>query len=171
MTGPEQVQVPDAEDAFLEANGRTFMITRRKDGFPSAHPMARFYAERRIFFNMYSTSVKDKNLTRDPGVSCLVTTPSDASDFRAVVFRGSGRKIPVADAAADDAPLGVRIARGGSMQTVLQRDGDMSRFAAEDPDDIKKRASVLLARVAAGVRVLWEVEPDQVAFLDQVRGE
>lgn len=39
----EGVPVREEVAAFLEGNRRTFMITLRKDGSPTGHPMAGFY--------------------------------------------------------------------------------------------------------------------------------
>ena len=161
---------PDV-DAFLEANQRTFMITRRKDGSPTAHPMARFYGDGRLYLNMYSKSLKQRNLQRDPRITCLVTTPSDAADLRAVVYRGRARQLGIEETLADDAPRGVRIARVGSMEGPLQGKADDSRFANEDPDDLRKRAKVMVERISSQTRVVWEIEPERAEFLDRVRAE
>jgi hypothetical protein len=158
-------------DAFMEENGRTFMITRRKDGSPTAHPMAGFYREGRLYLNMYFKSLKHKNLQRDPRITCLVTTPSDDEGFRAVVYRGRARNLSLEETLAEDAPAGVRIARVGSMDAALQEGGDTSRFEREDPDDLRKRAKIMVQRIAKQTRVLWEVVPEQAEFLEQVRGE
>ena len=158
-------------DSFLETNGRTFMMTRRKDGSPTIHPMAGFYGEGRLFLNMYSKSRKHRNLQRDPRITCLVTTPSDAEDFRAVVYRGHARALSPEETLGDDAPLGARVARVGSMGGVLQGDADQARFQSEDPDDLRKRAKVLVERIANQTRVLWEVVPDHPGFLEEQRSE
>jgi hypothetical protein len=158
-------------DAFLEANQRTFMITKRKDGSPTAHPMARFYGEGRLYLNMYSKSLKHRNLQRDPRITCLVTTPSDAEAMQAVVYRGTARQLSIEETLADDAPLGVRIARVGSMEEPLQGRSDDARFAEEDPDDLRKRAKVMVERISSRTRVLWEVEPETAQFLLDLRTE
>ena len=86
-----RAQIDADVDAFMEENGRTFMITERADGSPTAHPMAGFYGEGRLYLNMYFKSLKHRNLQRDPRITCLVTTPSDDDPFRAVVYRGRAR--------------------------------------------------------------------------------
>jgi hypothetical protein len=167
----ERAQPNQEVDAFMEENGRTFMITRRKDGSPTAHPMAGFYGEGRLYLNMYHKSLKHRNLQRDPRLTCLVSTPSDARDFRAVVYRGRARLLSIEETLADDAPPGVEIARVGSMDGALREGGDTARFASEDPDDLRKRAKIMVERIAKQTRVLWEVVPDQADFLDRLRGE
>jgi Pyridoxamine 5'-phosphate oxidase len=166
-----RAQVNSDVDGFMEENGRTFMITRRKDGSPTAHPMAGFYGDGHLYLNMYFKSLKHRNLQRDPRLTCLVTTPSDDETFRAVVYRGQARQLSIEETLADDAPAGVRIARVGSMDGALQQGGDTTRFASEDPDDLRKRAKIMVQRIAKQTRVLWEVVPDRAEFLEQVRGE
>ena len=65
----------------------------------------------------------------------------------------------------------MRIARVGSMDGALEEGGDTSRFTSEDPDDLRKRAKIMVQRIAKQTRVLWEVVPQQAEFLEQVRGE
>jgi hypothetical protein len=58
------------------------------------------------------------------------------------------------------------------MEGALQAGGDTApRFANEDPDDLRKRAKIMVERIAKQTRVIWEVVPDQAEFLDQLRGE
>jgi hypothetical protein len=171
MEPNDRPPLPADVDEFVQENGRTFMMTRRKDGMPTAHPMARFYAEGRVFLNMYSKSLKHHILERDPKITCLITNRGDAPDFKAVVYRGKARRVSIAETLADDAPLGIRIARTGSMEAAIEADGDLTRFAGEDHEDLRKRAKVMIQRIASETRVLWEVVPDQTEFLDRAREE
>jgi Pyridoxamine 5'-phosphate oxidase len=170
VANEERAEVNPDVAAFMETNGRTFMMTKRRDGSPTAHPMAGFYSEGQLFLNMYFKSLKHRNLQRDPRITCLVTTPSDSETFRAVVYRGRARNLTIEETLAEDAPAGVQIARVGSMDGALGG-GDTSRFAEEDPDDLRKRAKIMVERIAKQTRVLWEVIPEQAEFLEQVRGE
>jgi Pyridoxamine 5'-phosphate oxidase len=158
-------------DAFLKDNWRTFMITKRKDGSPTAHPMSRYYGEGRLLLNMYAKSVKHRNLERDSLVTCLVTTPSDAEEFRAVVYRGGARMLTIEETLADDAPQAVRMARIGSAEEAQRTRGDTSHPADEGFDDPRMRADVITDRIARRIRVVWEVVPEQTRFLEQVSGE
>jgi hypothetical protein len=133
--------------------------------------MARFYGDGHLYLNMYSKSLKHRNLERDPRITCLVATPSDAPDFRAVIYRGEARPLSIEETLADDAPPGVRIARVGSMDAALREGGDTARFASEDPDDLRKRAKIMVERISQQIRVLWEVKPDENEFLGAVRRE
>ncbi|HKA05209.1 MAG TPA: pyridoxamine 5'-phosphate oxidase family protein [Acidimicrobiales bacterium] len=161
--------IPDDIDGHLEDHGRTLMVTRRKDGSPTCHPMARFYADGEMYFNMYASSVKHRNLSRDPRVTCLVTTDSDDPDFRAVIVRGRARYLSPDETLAADASTAVRLARGIGMEGVTKVDDAPEKFAIEEPEDWLKRAAIMVERIRDGVRVLWEVVPAEVAWLEDVR--
>ena len=161
--------IPDDVDAHLEANGRTFLVTRRKDGSPTCHPMARFYADRRYFMNMYASSVKHKNLERNPRVAILVTTSSDTADLEAVLIQGEARLLSVDETLAADAPAGAVLARGIGMEGVQKVEDAPEKFVGEDPEDWLKRAAVMVERIRDRVRVIWEVVPARAAWLPDVR--
>jgi hypothetical protein len=148
---------------------RTFMVTRRKDGSPTCHPMARFYADRGYYLNMYAASVKHKNLARDPRIAVLVTTNSDTPDFKAVLVRGRARLLPVDETLSPDAPSGVVAARGIGMEGVKSVEDAPEKFVHEDPDDWLKRAAIMVQRIRDQVRVIWQVEPDHAQWLTDVR--
>jgi hypothetical protein len=167
--GDTRAPIPEDIDEYLEQHGRTFIVTRRKDGSPTCHAMARFYADGELYLNMYATSIKHKNLTRDPHITCLVTTDSDDPDFRAVVLRGTARYLSPDQTLSPDASAGVRLARGIGMEGVTKVEDAPEKFAVEEPEDWLKRAAIMVERIRDGVRVLWEVVPDQVAWLDDVR--
>ena len=161
--------IPEDIDDHLRRCGRTFMVTRRKDGSPTCHPMARFYADGEMYLNMYVTSVKHRNLSRDPRIACLVTTESDDPDFRAVIIRGTARYLSPEQTLAPDASAAVRLARGIGMEGVTKVEDAPEKFATEEPEDWLKRAAIMVERIRDGVRVLWEVVPQEVAWLDDVR--
>jgi Pyridoxamine 5'-phosphate oxidase len=161
--------VPDELDAHIEANVRTFLVTHRKDGSPTCHPMARFYADRRYYMNMYASSVKHKNLERHPQVAVLVTNSSDTKDLKAVLVRGNARLLSIDETLADDAPAGVVLARGIGMEGVRRVEDAPEKFVGEDPDDWLKRAAVMVERIRDRVRVIWEVVPEHVDWLEDVR--
>jgi nitroimidazol reductase NimA-like FMN-containing flavoprotein (pyridoxamine 5'-phosphate oxidase superfamily) len=161
-------EITDDLNAHLEAYGRMFMVTRRKDGSPTCHPMARFYADREVYMNMYAASAKHRNLTRDDRITCLITTNSDDAEFRAVVLQGAARHMTPEETLASDRP-GARLARTIGMEGVKEVKDAPEKFVTEEPTDWLKRAAVMLERIRDGVRVLWHVEPKQAGFLDQVR--
>ena len=126
--------IPDDIDGHIERSGRTFIVTRRKDGSPTCHPMARFYADGEMYLNMYASSVKHKNLSRDPRITCLVTTDSDDPNFRAVIIRGTARYLPPEETLAPDASAAVRLARGIGMEGVTKVEDAPEKFAIELTD-------------------------------------
>jgi hypothetical protein len=169
MTTKSRAAIPDDIDDHIERSSRTFMVTRRKDGSPTCHPMARFYADRQYYMNMYATSLKHHNLERDPHVCCLVTTNSDDPEFQAVQIRGQARLLSAEETLADDAPPGVVEARGIGMEGVKSVEDAPEKFVGEDPEDWLKRAAIMVERIRDRVRVIWEVVPEQVSWLEDVR--
>jgi hypothetical protein len=166
---PDEV-IPDDIDAFIDRSMRTFMVTRRKDGSPTCHPMARFYADRGYYLNMYAASIKHKNLERDPRIAVLVTTNSDNPDFQAVLLRGRARLLSGDETLSQDAPPGVVAARGIGMEGVKSVEDAPEKFTHEDPDDWLKRAAVMVQRIRDRVRVIWQVQPERAEWLADVRG-
>jgi Pyridoxamine 5'-phosphate oxidase len=161
--------ITDDIDRHLEGCGRTFIVTRRKDGSPTCHPMARFYADGELYLNMYAASAKHRNLSRDPRIACLVTTDSDDPNFRAVILRGTARYLSPERTLAPDASAAVRLARGIGMEGVTKVEDAPEKFTTEEPEDWLKRAAIMVERIRDGVRVLWEVLPHEVAWLENVR--
>jgi len=123
--------------------------------------MGTFYADGELYLNMYAKSAKHRNLSRDPRICCLVTTTLEESRPRAAVFRGTARRVPVEEAFADDPRPGVLKA--------LAPEGDPG-YANYDPEDFLRRATAMRARIRDGARVLWQVQPAEIAWLDDVRG-
>jgi Pyridoxamine 5'-phosphate oxidase len=162
--------IPDDVDAHIHASMRTFMVTRRKDGSPTCHPMARFYADRGYYLNMYAASIKHKNLERDPRIAVLVTTNSDNPDFRAVLLRGTARLLSADETLGDGVPRGVVEARGIGMEGVKSVEDAPEKFVSEEPEDWLKRAAVMVQRIRDRVRVIWQVQPTEASWLEDVRG-
>ncbi|HWL41881.1 MAG TPA: pyridoxamine 5'-phosphate oxidase family protein [Ilumatobacter sp.] len=152
----------------IDQHGRTFLVTLRKDGSPTCHPMARFHARGELYLNMYASSAKHRNLTRNPRVCCLVATRSGAERFEAVALSGEAREVPLEETLADDPTPGVRAARSMGMDGVsLER--DPQRFQHEDPADLLKRVHVMLERIRSGSRLLWQMPVEQIDFLRESR--
>jgi Pyridoxamine 5'-phosphate oxidase len=155
---------PDLE-THLSTEGRTFMATIRKDGSPTCHPMGTFYADGELYLNMYAKSAKHRNLSRDPRICCLVTTTFEEGRPRAAVFRGTARLVPVEEALADDPRPAVRKA----LRTDAGTTEGGSGYANDDPEDLLKRTTAMRARIRDGSRVLWQVQPAEITWLDDVR--
>ena len=152
--------VPEDAGKFMEANTRTFMITLRKDGSPTAHPMASWFGPN-LYLNTYGASVKAKNLARDDRICCVVTNPSDAPDFRGALYRGRARKLPVEEVFADEVPIGLTWARN-------PRTGGSQQLPDIPPED-ERRIGETAGRIRRGVRVIYEISPDEVGMLQDVR--
>jgi hypothetical protein len=169
MTSPE-AQVPDDIDFHLSHNNRGFLITRRSDGAPTCHPMGSYYGDRVLYFNMYASSAKHKNLLRDARTSVLVTTPSDSEPLGVVLMRGEARLLPHAEVLSPDAPPGVVRARAMGLEGVTDESQAPEKFSREDATDLKKRVAVMTERIRDGVRIIWQIVPTRVAWMADARG-
>lgn len=144
MPGPTLAPIPPDADEFLKSHTRTFLLTLRADGSPTAHPMVGLYNHGRISFSTYRKSAKTRNVQRDPRATCLVTTRYDDPNFRALVFRGRARVLE-----AEEQPERPRPASVGAV-----------------PSSISTRSR---ERLKSGKRIVIEVGPEAVGFLDQMR--
>lgn len=162
-------EIPEDLHQHLNTFNRAFFVSHRADGSPTCHPMGSFYADRELYFNMYASSAKHRNLLRDPRTTVLVTNPSDSHNLEVAVLRGSARLLPGDEILALDAPAGVVKARGIGMEGVKSIQDAPEKFAREDPEDLMKRAAVMVERIRDGIRVLWQIVPDSVAWLRDVR--
>jgi hypothetical protein len=50
-----EVHMSDEIDTHIGSSHRTFMVTRRKNGSVTCHPMAKFYADQTPYLNMYAS--------------------------------------------------------------------------------------------------------------------
>jgi hypothetical protein len=166
---PAWQAISEETDDILQSSHRTFLVTRRNDGSVTCHPMSRFYADRRLYMNMYAKSSKFKNLQRDPQVCCLATRNSDDPSFDAVVLRGRARVLPASETLASDAPRAVVAARGMKMEGVSRVADAHQAFAGEDEEDLLKRAAVMAQRIRDRTRIVVEIVPEQVDQLKNVR--
>lgn len=116
---------------------RAFLVTRRADGYPTAHPLTPLYADGAVYFNTYRKSAKVTNVLRDPRVSVVVIAGSGPA-LEAAEGRGLARI-----AGADDVPSSL-LAPRGTGDTISQADLDRVR-----------------ARLASGKRIYLRIEPDQ----------
>jgi CTP:molybdopterin cytidylyltransferase MocA len=57
---------------LLEQHARCFLLTLRKDGSPTAHPMTALLDAGRLAFTTYRKSAKTRNLERDPRLCALL---------------------------------------------------------------------------------------------------
>ena len=142
---PDAHDLPPELDSFLSEHNRTFLMTVRKDGSPTMHPMTGIYGEGRLSFSTYRKSVKTGNVQRTGRASCLVINGYDSPDFRAAVIRGKGSVVEARDPGERPRPHSSTVTSG------------IAGRSAE--------------RLQTGKRILIAVEPDAGAgFLDRLRG-
>jgi hypothetical protein len=163
--------VADDVHEHLSTHNRGFLITRRADGSPTCHPMGSYYADRSLYFNMYASSVKHRNLVRDPQTTVLLTSPSDSEPLVVAMWRGEARLMPHEEILSPEAPRGVVKARAMGLEGVTDESQAPDKFAREDADDLKKRVAVMKERIRDGVRVLWHIVPSRVGWLSDLRAE
>jgi len=158
----DRIAIPEDAAGFMEKHRRTFMITLRKDGSPTAHPMAGFFGGS-LYLNTYGASAKAKNLGRDERICCLVTNPSDSAEFEAAVYRGRARVVPVEEVFAEDVPEGLAWARN-----------PRSAGSQEKPDippESDRKIGDTAGRVTRGKRVIFEIVPREVGMIATLRDE
>ena len=146
---------------FMRGTRRAFMITLRKDGSPTCHPMAGFYGGGALYLNMYRASVKAKNLGRDDRICCVLATPYDAEQFAGAVYKGHARELTVEEVFADEVPEGLAWARN-------PRSGG-SQEKPEIPPEEERKIGDTAGRIMRGKRTVFEISPDQVGMVQDVR--
>lgn len=146
---------------FMRGTRRCFMITLRKDGSPTVHPMAGFYGGGALYLNMYRASAKAKNLGRDDRIACVLATPSGADEFKAAVYKGHARELSVEEVFADEVPEGLAWARN-------PRSGG-SQEKPEIPPEDQRKIGDTAGRITRGKRMVFEISPDEVGMVEDVR--
>jgi nitroimidazol reductase NimA-like FMN-containing flavoprotein (pyridoxamine 5'-phosphate oxidase superfamily) len=144
--GPPCGIPPDVE-AFLAASGRGFLLTLRRDGSPTAHPMTALLSAGRLAYSTYRKSAKARNALRDPRTCSLVLGDYGSGEARAVVYKGLARELE-------------------------PQERELPGRAGTEP--ARRLASSITSRaqerLSSGKRVLLGVEPREVGFLDRLRG-
>jgi hypothetical protein len=138
--------VPDDVAAFLARYTRMFLLTRRRDGAPTIHPMTGFFADGRVTMTTYRKSAKAQNVERDPRASCLVVNGYGKDDVRGALVRGRGslRAAPMTSAPAS---------------------------TSEAPKVSSSVAGRVAERMASGKRIFLDVEPDEAGFVQRLWSE
>ena len=140
------MSIADDVAAFLARHTRMFLLTRRRDGAPTIHPMTGFFAEGRVTMTTYRKSAKARNVERDPRAACLVVNGYGKDDVRAVLVRGRGRL----------------------------RQAEITALPAAEREAPKVSASVqgrVAERMASGKRIFLDVEPDETTFVQRLWSE
>jgi nitroimidazol reductase NimA-like FMN-containing flavoprotein (pyridoxamine 5'-phosphate oxidase superfamily) len=149
-------------DEFMRGSRRLFMVTLRKDGSPTCHPMAAFYGGGALYLNMYRASAKAKNLGRDARICCVLTTPFDAERFQGAVYKGHARELSVEEVFADEVPEGLAWARN-------PRSGG-SQEQPDIPPEEERKIGETAGRIKRGKRMIFEISPDEVGMVQDQRG-
>jgi general stress protein 26 len=102
---PQGPDLGPGVETFLESAGRGFLVSRRSDGSPTAHPLTPLWREGALHFNTYRKSAKVRNLLRHPRISCVITSADDDPSYFAVECRGTAVILDLAD--IPDSLLGV----------------------------------------------------------------
>ena len=153
--------VPEEAQKFMRSNTRTFMSTKRKDGSPTAHPMASWYGGE-LYLNMYRASIKSKNLERDDRICCVVTNPSDNKNLEAAVYRGHARMLSVDEVFAEKVTEGLAWARNPRSEG--------SQEQPDIPDEDKRKIGDTAGRIKRGVRVIYEITASKADQIQNLRG-
>jgi general stress protein 26 len=137
VPGPGPVLGPGVE-TFLESAGRGFLVTRRRDGSPTTHPLTPLWKEGAIHINTYRKSAKVRNVLRHPKVSYVITSADDDPSYFALECRGTAVILDLAD--VPDSLLGV-----------------------SDDGKVMSEANLELVRknVASGKRIYLRVIPEE----------
>ena len=136
---------PDV-DAFLTNHTRTMLVTLRRDGSPTVHPMIGLWRDGALWLNAYGRSAKVRNLERDPRVCCMVLAGEDQLLPPAVVLRGEAEVMPPGTALP-----------GGPID-----DASVARPRGVSEGIVTKVAD----RVAMSKRLLVRVAPGELRMLD-----
>jgi hypothetical protein len=131
----ELAALPAELSDLLERSNRSFLVTLRADGSPTAHPMTALTQDGALMFNTYRSSAKARNVARDARVSAVYLPPYDQPPRGVLAVRGRGEIC-----GADEPP---------------QRRGQGPAVS----DSVARRVS---ERIAAGKRVLIEIHAQRV---------
>ena len=138
--------IPDDVAAFLGRHTRMFLLTRRRDGAPTIHPMTGFFADGRITMTTYRKSAKARNVARDERAACLVVNGYGHADVQGALVRGTGRL------------------REGTMAVPARS----ATAAPKVSDSVSARVA---DRMASGKRIFLDVEPNEASFVDRFWSE
>ena len=138
--------IPDDVAAFLARYTRMFLLTRRRDGAPTIHPMTGFFADGRVTMTTYRKSAKARNVARDPRAACLVVNGYGHDDVRGALVRGRGSL------------------REGTMAVPARS----ATAAPKVSDSVSARVA---DRMASGKRIFLDVEPNEASFVDRFWSE
>ena len=129
-----RAEVPTELKAHLAEHTRAFILTLRRDGSPTAHPMTALGEPSELVFNTYRKSAKARNIQRDARVGVLYIDGYDTSR-----------------------PSGFAVEGRGEIRVAAQLPGRRT-----DQPVTQALADRTNARLAAGKRILIDVTPERV---------
>jgi hypothetical protein len=129
----EPVQLPVDVADFLATHTRAFLLTRRRDGAPTIHPMTGFFADGRVVFNTYRKSAKTRNVERDGRAAVVVVNGYHAKGqpVEAVALRGCAVVRSGAPAVPPGAPAAAPNVSGSVAGRVAERMASGKRILIE----------------------------------------
>lgn len=143
MPDHKSKSIPREVDTLLSKFNRTYWVTLRKDGSPTAHPMSGLYEQSRLRYTSYKKSIKNRNIERDPRTCVLATNGygSESNKLEAATLKGIA---VIVDAAQTPSKLG--------------RESDGTQSGGTN----RARAAI-----EAGRRSVVEIVPTEIAALTQ----
>ena len=106
--------LPAEVRAHLAEHSRSFLLTLRADGSPTAHPMTALVEDEALVFNTYRKSAKARNVGRDPRLAVVLLdgyTPSSGAGGCGFALEGEGEICRV-DGHAEQRGSGPEVAAG-----------------------------------------------------------
>ena len=136
--------LPEALLAHLERHNRSFLLTLRGDGSPTAHPMTALVDRDALAFNTYRKSAKTRNVTRDERLAAVLLDgyePRPRGAVSGYVIEGRGR---------------------------VERVGELVARRGEGPSVSEGQQAAVAQRVAEGKRILIRTQAERVQTLGEV---
>lgn len=131
--------LPTELRSFLTEHRRSFIVTLRRDGSPTAHAMTALDAGDALLFNTYRKSAKTRNIQRDPRV-CAVYL----------------------DGYESETPSGFAVEGTAGIHEANEMPG--TRGDAPVSEDVARRAT---DRLQSGKRILIHVTPERIRPLGE----
>jgi nitroimidazol reductase NimA-like FMN-containing flavoprotein (pyridoxamine 5'-phosphate oxidase superfamily) len=101
VSAPSPIGIPGDLTAEVEAASRAFLVSRRRDGAPTVHPLTPIVRDGVVHFNTYRKSAKVTNMLRDPRVACVLASADLASPYQALECRGTAELLDASEVGAN----------------------------------------------------------------------
>ena len=127
--------LPEGLRALLEEHTRSFLVTLRADGSPTAHPMTALHDGGALVFNTYRKSAKARNVERDPRVAVAYLDGYAPEEPRGYLVEGRGEVRRAEDLPPPSGRAGPRSSEG-----VARRAQDRVRSGKRILIDVRREA-------------------------------